>query len=305
MYHSMKRHIDASFFIYFSYLCSVEINTSMSSKIKQLFLNDTNVLYVIIINTIIIFIQESGISNGLLMYLDLLCSVFFVMEMIVKIKTFGFRKYWSDSWNRLDFILVIASLPSIVTFFMDSSLSNLSILLALRLLRIFRIFRISRLFKYFPNIDQIANGLIRALKQSKAILLGFIIIIIIVSLINCFLFKNIVPEYFGSPFRSIYTIFRVFTIEGWYEIPEAIAVTTSPIWGKITRIYFCLLLCGGGIIGMSFINSVFVDAMVEDNNDDIKKQLDRIERQLEELSQQVTESTSRQDTEKDNNKNIK
>ena len=38
---------------------------------------------------------------------------------------------------------------------------------------------------------------------------------------------------------------------------------------------------------MSFINSVFVDAMVEDNNDDIKNQLDRIERKLNELEEKI------------------
>lgn len=257
----------------------------MASNIKKLFLNEAVVLSIIIINTILIFLNESGISNGVILHLDLFCTLFFIVEMIVKISTFSFRKYWSDKWNRLDFILVIVSMPSTFTLFIDSNiLGNLSILLTLRLLRIFRVFRI---FHFFPNINQIAKGLKRALNQSKAILLGFIIIIIIVALINCCLFKNIVPEYFGTPFRSIYTIFRLFTIEGWYEIPEAIALATSPVWGKITRLYFCLLLCGGGIIGMSFINSVFVDAMVEDNNDEIKEQLDRIEEQLEDLKKDL------------------
>lgn len=256
----------------------------MLTNFKKVFLSETIVLSIIIINTIIIFITESGFSNSILSYIDLFCTLFFVLEMIIKIKTFSFSKYWNDGWNKLDFVLVLISLPSIVTFFIDSNLGNISILLTLRLMRIFRIFRV---FHFFPNIDQIASGLIRALNQSKAILLGFVIIIVIAALINCCLFKNIVPEYFGSPFRSIYTIFRFFTIEGWYEIPEAIAHATSPIWGKITRLYFSILLCGGGIIGMSFINSVFVDAMVKDNNDDIKEQLERIEKQLEELDKKL------------------
>ena len=34
---------------------------------------------------------------------------------------------------------------------------------------------------------------------------------------------------------------------------------------------------------MSFINSIFVDAMVQDNNDDLMKKLEKIERSLEEL----------------------
>ena len=39
----------------------------------------------------------------------------------------------------------------------------------------------------------------------------------------------------------------------------------------------------GGVIGMSFINSVFVDAMVADNNDDVKAKLDEIEKKLDKL----------------------
>ena len=34
---------------------------------------------------------------------------------------------------------------------------------------------------------------------------------------------------------------------------------------------------------MSFINSVFVDAMVADNNDDVLKKLDDLEKKIDEL----------------------
>lgn len=258
----------------------------MLSNIKSIFLKDNIVMVLIIINTILIFLSESGINNALILYLDLFCTLFFIVEMIVKISTYKFKKYWSDNWNRLDFILVVISIPSITTFFIDNHLGNLSILLALRLLKIFRVFR---LFHFFPNIDQIADGFKRALNQSKAILVGFMVIILISGLINCCLFRNIVPEYFSTPFRSIYTVFRIFTVEGWYEIPDAIAAATSPWLGKLSRLYFCLLLCGGGIIGMSFINSVFVDAMAEDNNDDVKEQLHRIEKQLEKIQEELNE----------------
>lgn len=84
-------------------------------------------------------------------------------------------------------------------------------------------------------------------------------------------------------------MFRVFTVEGWYEIPDAIAAATSPFVGRITRLYFCLLLAAFGILGLSFINSVFVDAMVADNNDDLKMQLDRMEEQQTRLEQEIKE----------------
>ena len=262
----------------------------MLSKIKKIFLSESVILSVIIINTIIIFITESGITNTLLLCIDITCTLFFAVEMIVKINSYSFSNYWKDGWNRLDFFLVIISIPSIITLFINHQLGNLSVILALRLLRIFRVFRV---FHFFPNINQITKGLVRALQQSKAILLGFIIIILITALINCCLYKNIAPEYFSTPWKSIYTVFRIFTIEGWYEIPDAIAAASTPFIAKASRLYFCLLLCGGGIIGMSFINSVFVDAMVEDNNDDMKEQLNRIEEKLEKLQEELNKKETK------------
>lgn len=256
----------------------------MLSNFKKIFLNEKIVLTVIILNTLVIFFQESGFNYNIYLHLDTICLIYFCIEIIVKIKEYGFRQYLDNGWDRLDFLLVIFSLPSLLTLFIDSSIINLSVLLTLRLLRVLRIFRI---FHFFPNITQIADGFNRAIKQSRAILLSFIIIILITGLINCCIFKNLVPEYFSTPLNSIYTIFRIFTVEGWYEIPDAISEVTNPFWGNISRLYFCLLLCGGGIIGMSFINSVFVDAMAEDNNDDIKAQLSKIEKKLDELQKQL------------------
>lgn len=256
----------------------------MLSKFKKIFLNESVILSIITINTLIIFLTESGIRNSILSHIDIFITIFFMIEMIVKIREYGFKRFWSNGWDRFDFFIIILSVPSITTLFMDTYLSSLSAILALRLLRIFRIFRV---FKFFPNINQITKGFIRALKQSRAILIAFIIIIIISGLINCCLYKNVAPEFFSTPLQSIYTVFRIFTIEGWYEIPDAIAAATTPFIGKISRLYFCLLLCGGGIIGLSFINSVFVDAMAEDNNDGIKKHLDRIEKKLNEIEEKI------------------
>ena len=60
----------------------------------------------------------------------------------------------------------------------------------------------------------------------------------------------------------------------------------APVWMHVIRLYFCLLLIGGGIIGMSLINSIFVDALAADNNDDVKAKLDDMERKLDRLLEQ-------------------
>ena len=43
----------------------------------------------------------------------------------------------------------------------------------------------------------------------------------------------------------------------------------------------------GGIIGMSFLNSIFVDAMVTDNNDDVKEQLRILQQSVDDVKEQL------------------
>ncbi len=258
--------------------------------LKNLFLNEKFILGVILLNAIVIYLQVSGITHPIITVIDVICTLVFLFEMIIKHTELGFKGYWSSGWNRLDGILVILSLPSLVELFIPISMMDLSILLVLRVLRVLRFFR---LMHFFPNFSQIIKGFKLALRESYALLFAFFAIIVIFGLINCSLFKDIAPEYFSSPLESIYSIFRFCTIDGWYDIPDTIAASTSPFWGVIIRFYFCVLLIMGGIIGMSFINSVFVDAMVADNNDDVKKKLHEIENKIDLLiNEKNTKSNS-------------
>ena len=257
----------------------------MATKINPLrrfLINEHVVLAVILLNSVVIYLQESGCSNPVLTYTDFACTVFFVTEMIFKHITLGVRQYWRDGWNRMDGVLVILSLPSLVTPFVDLTSFNFSVLLTLRLMRLLRLFRV---LHFFPKISQIAAGLRRGLRATGVVLTAAGLLLVIIGLINCGLYREVAPKYFDTPINAIYSMFRIFTVEGWYEIPDAIVAATSPMIGRLSRLYFCLLLGVFGLLGMSFINSVFVDAMVEDNNDDLKEQLDRIERKLNELEQ--------------------
>ena len=256
----------------------------MKDFIKRIFMNDHVILGVILLNTVVIYLQESGVSHPVIFGLDIACTLIFVAEMVVKHIELGAKSYWRDGWNRMDGILVIVSLPSLVTPFIDASSVDSSVLLTLRLMRVLRFFRV---LHFFPKISQIGAGLKRALRDSGVVLLGFFILLFIFGMINCSLYREVAPQYFATPLDAIYSVFRIFTVEGWYEIPDAIMAATSPLIGKLSRLYFCFLLGAFGLLGMSFINSVFVDAMVEDNNDDVKYQLDRIERRLEQMEEKL------------------
>ena len=51
----------------------------------------------------------------------------------------------------------------------------------------------------------------------------------------------------------------------------------------LARIYFSILLFMGGIIGMSLVNSIFVDAMAADNNDEVLEKLNELEKKVDKL----------------------
>ncbi|MBO5843776.1 MAG: ion transporter [Bacteroidales bacterium] len=259
----------------------------MRKIICNFFLNDKLILIFIVINAGIIFLQESGYSPSWLLYTDIVITFIFLVEMIVKHLSFGFKNYWKDAWNRLDGVLVIISLPSLFEIFFTTGL-NLSFVLALRVFRVFKFFRIIR---FLPNIKELSKGLKKALKDSYAVFLSFIIIIFIFALLNCSLFAKSAPEYFATPLDSIYSIFKLFTIEGWFEIPEVIAdyYSDAPFVVHIVKLYFSLLLIVGGVIGLSLINSVFVDAMVSDNNDELNKEVADLHKKIDSLTEKIDE----------------
>jgi Ion transport protein. len=253
--------------------------------LKALFLNSKFVLFLILLNALIIFTQEFKGVPPIFYVIDNLFTIAFVFELIVKIRCYGFQSFWKSRWNRFDFIIIsIAFVGMCLELISTGELYSITFITSLRVLRIFKSFR---LIKFIPNVKSIVNGVNEAIKASYIVVLAFLILIFTVSVFTCSIYKNIAPEYFENPVLSLYSIFRVFSIEGWYEIPDVIAERTSAGFAFFTKLYFVLILFGGGILGMSLINSIFVDAMVSDNNDDLKEEISKLTDKIESLSQEI------------------
>jgi len=241
---------------------------------------DRFVFAVILINAIVIYLQVSGWDALWLSALDVVCTIVFLIEMIIKRTALGFIGYWRNGWNRLDGTLVILSLMGFAAWLLHFVPGNsVNVFFVLRLLRVMKFFRV---LHFFPRFSQISVGIKRALRESGAVLASFGVLILTFGLINCCLFGTVSPKYFSTPLDSIYSVFRLFTVEGWYDIPDSIA-TALPQWKVAIKLYFSVLLLGGGIVCMSLINSVFVDAMAADNNDEVLNKLRDVEAKLDEL----------------------
>jgi voltage-gated sodium channel len=265
-------------------------------SLKELFLNEYNILMLIIINAITIVIQ--GFNNiptewlRISFVIDSFISVMFIIEMFVKLKHFGRKEYFKFGWNRLDFFLVVVSTPSLILLFVHTSLLDVGFLYTLRLLRVFKFFRF---LKFIPNIDHLINGVKRAIRASVLIFFSFFIFNLVVALFANYIFKEKAPEFFGNPVLSFYSIFKIFTIEGWYEIPEAIAEGSSETVAFFVKLFFISVLLSGGVIGLSLVNSIFVDAMVSDNTSNLEAQVANMDKKIDELKEIISRQITKDD----------
>lgn len=249
-------------------------------NVQSFFLNDRIMLSIVAINTITIFVGGYWQGSRLFIWLDAVFTLLFLAEAYVKIKHYGWAGYWSENWNKFDFLITMIAVPSLLNLFVETGVAT-SMILSLRALRIFKSFR---LLKFIPNINGLLKGIGLALRASFIVSIAFAVLLLIISILSSSLFGGISPELFGDPGVSLFTIFKLFTGDGWSEIPMEIAENSSVFFGRLIRIVFAILFFVGGILGLSLVNSIFVDAMASDNNDEVLKKLDELERKIEELS---------------------
>lgn len=256
-------------------------------------------LVAIALNAIVIFcLSFPHLSDSSFWeFLDDIFIVFFSVEAVVKISTLKFKNYWKENWNKFDFLVTIGSLPLLFPFLMDFMAAKGIDPFIIMMLRLLRLFRLVKFFWFVPNLAKLLQGLTRAFKASIFVLIILLFFNFLLSILTTHLYGEIAPDMFGNPLHSFYTIFQLFTLEGWNEIPQTIAdATDNETTIFLTRIYFALIVLLGGIFGMSLANAIFVDEMTMDNNEAVEKQLDKMELQIQELKaliiQQNQTSTS-------------
>jgi voltage-gated sodium channel len=252
-------------------------------RLVDFIIAEWTVVAIILLNAVSLFVLSmypaSSRYDTVWFDIDYGCTAFFVIEALLKIRRFSWRGYWESGWNRFDFIIILVSLPAFIEPFMD--VHGFSTIL---ILRIGRLFRMLRLVNFIPNRDHLGAGIARALKASFGVLVGLFIINLVLSIGASFLFSHLAPEHFGTPFLSMYTMFKVFTIEGWYEIPDLLASRADgQEWAYLARMYFVVSVTIGGILGLSLANAVFVDEMTMDNTRDLEQKVDRLADEIHSL----------------------
>lgn len=260
---------------------------------KKIFFNDRIIYGLILMNVVIIYLHSFDFFRPYYFELDLLDSlftIFFCVEIGFKIAQFKNQKiksYFQDHWNKIDFVSILFSLPSLGALFVH----DLEMFAGFTVLRSLRIFKLLRVIEYIPNGKRISEQLFKAFKGVGFIMFTFFVYTTIISLVSLSLFKRYAPEHFSNAFDSFYTIFKIFSGDGFSDVVNAVKVNASPLFTSFTKFYFVFIVFTGSILGLSLINSIFIDQMnqiarEEEDSEEIKL-IKELKKELEEVKERL------------------
>ena len=246
----------------------------------KIFLNNRFIGGLILLNTLVAILLTFDTPFGLLFeVIDYSITLLFLIEIIYKIYFYK-KDFFKSSTNIFDMMLVLLASFSLISIFTGKNPAEYNYIL---LLRVFKLFKFIRFGKFIPNFRKLMKDFGRAIKASISLIIGGLIMMIIISTILTYIFQDSYPTLFGNPFESAYTVFRMLTVEGWYEIPDFMAAGI-PYWSSVAiRVFFSLFVFVGGMLGMSFFTSLIVDELASDNNDELIDHVKALENKINEL----------------------
>ena len=127
-----------------------------------------------------------------LLYSDLVITIIFTFEMVLKIIALGFafhkHAYLRNGWNVLDFCIVLVSLIALATGPLATGICNSeagpSFLKALRALRAFRALRPLRVIKRDPGLRLVINSLFQAAESIGTVMLVTLLFMMILAILG-------------------------------------------------------------------------------------------------------------------------
>ncbi|XP_044280519.1 sodium channel protein type 5 subunit alpha-like isoform X1 [Varanus komodoensis] len=132
-----------------------------------------------------IYLEERKNIKTMLEYADKIFTYIFVLEMLLKWVAYGFKKYFTNAWCWLDFLIVdISVICQIATILGYDHLS------AMRSLRTLRSLRPLRALSRFESIRVVVNALVGAIPSIMNVLLVCLIFWLIFSIMGVNLFAG-------------------------------------------------------------------------------------------------------------------
>ena len=155
---------------------------------------------------------------------NVVMSLLFAMEMVIKHCAFGLVGYWAEPFNRFDGVIVLFSLLDILSTYVDLLPPDAP---AFTVLRAFRLLRVFRLLRSWPGLQSLLGALLSSLTELFYLMALLAVFLFIFALLGMQLFGDqYVPPAFAEPPRANFdsitsamiTVFTVAISEGWDRV---------------------------------------------------------------------------------------
>jgi len=228
------------------------------------------VAILIMLNMLLLSLDHAGQSDDFAKTLETINMVFtllFLAEMIVKLLGLGLVGYIMDTFNIFDAILVAISVTELVASFVGSELLGVA---GVNVLRTFRLLRVTRIVKLL----RVAPGLVRQLAILGSTLqsVGMLVILIVIFSImfailgmnlfggNMNLEDGLPPRSnFDSFVNSFVTVFQCLTLEDW----QLVMFNAMQTQGPASCLYFIALIVLGNFMLFNLFVAIIIQGFAE------------------------------------------
>ncbi|PNH08113.1 Sodium channel protein type 4 subunit alpha [Tetrabaena socialis] len=178
----------------------------------------------IIVNTVVMCInwfRMPASVEAATNYINYALTIYFLVELLIKLTAFGFRKYFSDGMNIFDSLVVAISMTELLLDLIPT-VSGVGPLSVLRTFRLLRIFRLARSWK---ELHMIIRAMFKSITSTSYLLLLIVLFMFIAALMGM--------QLFGYKFMFC----------DYVEGASPICPLGMRVWGDCPNHFHCFLPC--------------------------------------------------------------
>ncbi|XP_016101252.1 voltage-dependent T-type calcium channel subunit alpha-1I-like [Sinocyclocheilus grahami] len=250
---------------------------------------DIFITFIICVNVVTMSLEHYSQPRSLeitLKYCNYFFTSTFVLEAVLKLIAFGFRRFFKDRWNQLDLAIVLLSVMGIILEEIEISASLPINPTIIRIMRVLRIARVLKLLKMATGMRALLDTVVQALPQVGNLGLLFMLLFFIYAALGVELFGELVCnedypcegmsrhatfENFGMAFL---TLFQVSTGDNWNGIMKDTLrecppgeYTCNPSLQFISPMYFVSFVLTAQFVLINVVVAVLMKHLDDSNKE--------------------------------------
>ncbi|XP_051995554.1 voltage-dependent T-type calcium channel subunit alpha-1I [Xyrauchen texanus] len=250
---------------------------------------DIFITFIICVNVVTMSLEHYSQPHSLeiaLKYCNYFFTSTFVLEAVLKLIAFGFRRFFKDRWNQLDLAIVLLSVMGIILEEIEISAALPINPTIIRIMRVLRIARVLKLLKMATGMRALLDTVVQALPQVGNLGLLFMLLFFIYAALGVELFGELVCnedypcegmsrhatfENFGMAFL---TLFQVSTGDNWNGIMKDTLrecplgeYTCNPSLQFISPMYFVSFVLTAQFVLINVVVAVLMKHLDDSNKE--------------------------------------